>query len=187
MSDPWLVVIDMQNVFADRDSPWHVPRFGETVAPIEALVAAFAPRVTFTRFVAPAEPTGAWVAYYREFAFALEPGDAPLYQLVPQFTGRATLDAPTLGKWSPALAGVVGDEMVLAGVATDACVIGTALAAADAGVHVRVAADACAGADDAAHEHALAVMRTWSPLIEVTPAAEIARGSRPARPSAPPR
>jgi nicotinamidase-related amidase len=182
MSSPWLVVIDMQNVFADRDSPWHVPRFGETLAPIEALVAAFAPRVTFTRFVAPAEPAGAWVAYYREFAFALQPPDAPLWDLVPPLAHHPTLDAPTLGKWTPELAALVGDEMVLAGVATDACVVGTALAAADAGVRVRVAADACAGADDAVHEHALAVMRTWAPLIEVTTSGEIARGSRPAPP-----
>ena len=65
--------------------------------------------------------------------------------------------------------------MVLAGVATDACVIGTALAAADAGVRVSVAADACAGADDAVHEQSLAVMRTWGPLIEVSASAEIAR------------
>jgi nicotinamidase-related amidase len=63
--------------------------------------------------------------------------------------------------------------MVLTGVATDSCVIGTALAAADAGVHVRVAADACAGADDAAHEHALGVMRIWAPLIDVTTSAAI--------------
>ena len=82
MSEPWLVVIDMQHVFADPGSPWHVPRFADTLAPIRALVDAFAPRVTFTRFVAPAEPAGAWVAYYREFAFALQPPDAPLYALV---------------------------------------------------------------------------------------------------------
>jgi hypothetical protein len=137
--------------------------------------------VTFTRFVAPAAPAGAWVAYYREFAFALEPPDAPLYALVPPFAGRETLDAPTLGKWSPELAALVGSEMVLAGVATDACVIGTALAAADAGVSVRVAADACAGADDAIHAQAMAVMRSWSPLIEISSAAEIARGSDRAR------
>jgi nicotinamidase-related amidase len=178
MSEPWLVVIDMQNVFADPGSPWHVPRFAETLEPIAALAVAFAPRVTFTRFVAPAEPAGAWVAYYREFAFARQPPDAPLYALVPAFAGRATLDAPTLGKWTPELAALAGDEIVLAGVATDACVIGTALAAADAGVHVMVAADACAGADDAAHEQSLAVMRTWAPLIEVSSAARV---SRPAR------
>jgi hypothetical protein len=124
----------------------------------------------------PAEPAGAWVAYYERFAFALQPPDAPLYRLVPRVARDAsarTLDLPTLGKWRPELADTVGAEMILAGVATDACVIGTALAAADAGVHVRVAADACAGAGDAVHEHSLAVMRTWRPLIAVTSTARL--------------
>jgi nicotinamidase-related amidase len=181
MSATRLVVIDMQHVFADPGSGWHVPRFGGVVEPIEALVAAHTPQVTFTRFVAPVTPEGAWIAYYERFAFALRPPEAPLYRLVPPIARHViagTLDATTLSKWTPALAGAVGagGELVIAGVATDSCVIGTAIAAADAGVHVRVAADACAGANDAVHEHSLAVMRTWAPLIEVTSTAHILGG-----------
>ena len=178
MTQARLVVVDMQHVFADPDSGWYVPRFAEVVKPVEALVAAFTPHVTFTRFVAPAQPEGAWIAYYERFPFALEPPDAELYRLVPAIARHAsagTLDAMTLSKWTPELAGAVGPggELVVAGVATDSCVIGTALAAADAGVHVRVPADACAGADDDAHEHTLAVLRLWAPLIEVTGTARI--------------
>ena len=174
MSEPWLVVVDMQNVFAERGSPWYVPRFGEVVAPIEALIAAHAPRVTFTRFVAPARPEGARRSNYEQFAFALQPPEAELYALVPEIARHATagtLSLPTLSKWGPELAAAVGPdaELVLAGVATDSCIIGTALAAADAGVRVRVEPDACAALDDAAQEHSLAVMRLWSPLIEVSP------------------
>jgi nicotinamidase-related amidase len=173
---PRLVVIDMQEVFAEPGGPWSVPRFGEIVEPIERLVAAHAPHVTFTRFVAPERPEGAWIAYYERFAFALQPPDAGLYRLVAPVEalardGGVTLEMTTLSKWGPELA--AEEELVLTGVATDSCVIGTALAAADAGVHVRVAADACAGADDAAHEHALATMRVWAPLIDVTSSAEI--------------
>ena len=173
MTEPWLVVIDMQHVFADRESPWHVPRFGELIEPIEELIAAHAPRVTFTRFIAPEQPVGAWTAYYEQFAFALQPPDAELYRLAPEIARHAqagTLDAPTLSKWGPELARTLGPnaEMVLAGVSTDSCVIGTALGAADAGVKVRVVADACASVDDTVHEQSLAVMRLWSPLIEVT-------------------
>jgi nicotinamidase-related amidase len=174
MSAPRLVVIDMQNVFAEPGGPWSVPRFGEIVGRVERLVEAYAPQVTFTRFVAPERPAGAWVAYYERFPFALQPPDAELYRLAPPIAALAqggTLDTTTLSKWRPELARE--EELVLAGVATDSCVIGTALAAADAGVHVRVAADACAGADDAAHEHALATMRIWDPLIDVTSTAEI--------------
>jgi nicotinamidase-related amidase len=173
MRDARLVVVDMQQVFADPDSDWHIPRFGEIVEAIEALIAAHMPRVTFTRFVAPAQPEGAWVAYYQRFPFASQPPDAALYRLVPPIARHAsagTLDATTLSKWTPALAAAVGTggTLTVAGVATDSCVIATAMAAADAGVQVVVAADACAGLDDAAHEQALAVMRLWAPLIEVS-------------------
>ncbi len=63
--------------------------------------------------------------------------------------------------------------MVLAGVSTDCCVLSTALAAADAGVRVRVVADACAGVSDADHERALAVMALYGPLIEIVTSDEI--------------
>jgi nicotinamidase-related amidase len=55
-------------------------------------------------------------------------------------------------------------------VATDCCVISTVLPAADAGVPVRVVADACAGVDDAAHGKALDVLALYAPLIDVTSA-----------------
>lgn len=57
---------------------------------------------------------------------------------------------------------------MLAGVSTDCCVLSTALAAADAGVRVRVVADACAGATDADHERALLAMALYAPLITLT-------------------
>ena len=57
--------------------------------------------------------------------------------------------------------------LVLAGVATDCCVLSTALAAADAGMLTWIVADACAGMDDAAHERALDIARGYSPHIEV--------------------
>jgi nicotinamidase-related amidase len=168
-----LVVVDMQHVFGDPDSPWFTPRFAEVVPRIAALVERFAPRVTFTRFVAPASPAGAWRPYYEHFPFALQPPDAPLYQLVEAFAPfrSATLDRPTFGKWGAELASrLAGADVVLTGVSTDCCVISTALPAADAGVRVRVVADGCAGANDTTHEQALAVMSLYAPLIEVVTA-----------------
>lgn len=169
-----LVVVDLQHVFGDPDSEWFAPRFAEVLDPIAALVAAYAPAVTFTRFVAPAEPVGSWRAYYERFPFARQPADARLYRLVDRFAAYAgdSLDAPTFGKWGAELATRVGDaDLVLAGVSTDCCVLSTALAAADAGVPVRVVADACAGASDVSQEQALDVMRLYAPLIEVVDSA----------------
>lgn len=170
-----LVVIDLQHVFADRDSGWYVPRFAEIVRPIERLVEAFDPHVTFTRFTADTAPHGAWRTYYEQWPFALVSPDDPLYALVEPFAGRPTLDATTFGKWGPALAERVDDQLVLAGVSTDCCVISTALPAADSGVQVVVASDACAGATDVSHRQALDVMRLYAPLIEVRTTAELLR------------
>ncbi|MFE0454434.1 cysteine hydrolase family protein [Streptomyces sp. NPDC058914] len=175
-----LTVIDMQHVFADPASPWAAPRFAEAAAGVRRLLPAFGDRVTFTRFVAPERPSGAWRAYYERWPFARQPPQAPLWHLTEEFAPSAhdVLDAPTFGKWSPHLAARVAPEgrLVLAGVSTDCCVLSTALAAADAGTEVLVAADACAGADDDSHAKALYVMDLYRPLIRVTTVADVLAG-----------
>jgi nicotinamidase-related amidase len=131
--------------------------------------------VTFTRFVAPDEPTGAWQSYYEQWPFALQPPDAPLWDVVPEFGDPGdTLDATTFSKWGPELAGRVGAAgLVLAGVSTDCCVLSTALAAADAGVPVRVVSDACAGVDADSHAKALHVMSLYEPLVRVVHSSDL--------------
>ncbi len=170
-----LAVIDMQRVFADPGSGWATPGFADVVPTVAALVAAFSPAVTFTRFVAPAEPVGAWRAYYRQWPFARQPPDAPLWDVVPELGApTGTLDATTFSKWGPELAARLGGaELVLAGVSTDCCVLSTALAAADAGVAVLVVADACAGVDAASHAKALDVMALYGPLVRVVGSAQL--------------
>jgi nicotinamidase-related amidase len=175
---PWLTVIDMQRVFGEPGSPWLTPRFAEIVAPVQELVQAFRPRVTFTRFVAPEVPRGAWRRYYDQWPFALQPPTARMYELVDEFAREPgpTIDATTFSKWGPELAVKVGaGRLVLAGVSTDCCVLSTALAAADAGVEVQVIADACAGVDDDSHVKTLDILRLYSPLVEVAGVAEALR------------
>ncbi len=168
-----LVVIDLQHVFGDPGSGWFCPRFDEILDPIAALVDAYAPAVTFTRFVAPTEPSGAWREYYQDWPWALQPADSPMYSLVEPYSGRPSLARPTFGKWDFELAGRVGPEIVVAGVSTDCCVLSTVLPAADAGVKVRIAADACAGADDDTHRQALGLMQLYRPLIEISSVADL--------------
>ena len=182
-----LAVIDMQRVFGEPGSSWLTPRFAEIVEPVATLAEAFRPNVVFTRFVAPAEPRGAWQRYYEQWQFALQPPDARVYELADPFGAMSgpTLDATTFSKWGPDLAARAGaGPLVLAGVSTDCCVLSTALAAADDGIGVRVVADACAGADDESHASALHIMRLYTPLVEVVTLADILgdavpRGSRP--------
>ena len=175
-SAPWLAVIDMQRVFAEPDSGWFTPRFAEIVEPVRELVGALRPRVTFTRFVAPGAPAGAWRRYYDQWPFALQPPDSRIYEMVDELAGEPgpTLDKTTFSKWGPDLSAKVGGgTLVLAGVSTDCCVLSTAFAAADAGTPVQVVGDACAGADDDSHAGALRIMELQSPLIEVVSLADV--------------
>ena len=173
----WLVVVDLQHVFGDADSPWGAPRFADVRPRIRRLVEAFGDRVVWTRFIAPAEPVGAWNEYYAQFPFALQPPDGSLYGLVEDPGAHPVVDATTFGKWGPDLVEVVGNgPLTVAGVATDCCVISTVLPAADSGVPVRVVADACAGSSDDDHERALRVMSLYAPLVQMTTTAEVLAG-----------
>jgi nicotinamidase-related amidase len=168
--EPWLVLVDLQRIFGADDSPWAAPRYDAAARACAALAERFAPRVVLTRFVAPAEPHGAWKPYYEQFPFALVPADDPLYDLTAPFadSGFEVVTCTTFGKWGPELAAVVGDApIVVGGVSTDCCVLSTVLAAADAGTAVTVVAEACAGASDVDHARALDALRLYAPLVEV--------------------
>ncbi|MGW6281067.1 cysteine hydrolase family protein [Kribbella sp. NPDC055071] len=163
-----LALIDLQRIFADPSSGWATPGFGRVIEPAKELIERFTPDVIFTRFVAPAVPTGAWVPYYELFPFALQSPSADDYQLVDEFKGASTLDKTTFGAWGPDLARAVGDgRLVLGGVTTDCCVISTALAAVDAGVRVQVVEEACAGSTDDNHGKAIDIMRLYAPMLEI--------------------
>lgn len=172
---PWLVVIDMQAIFRDKASGWSTPGFDSITPNVLRLVESFGDKVVFTRFIAPEKPTGAWVPYYELWPFALDAG--PLNEMAPAFdtNGHRMVDLPTFGKWGPDLdAAIEGSrEIVLVGVSTDCCVISTALPAADAGVHVVVASDACAGVSQADHQRALDAMGMYAPLIEISSVEEV--------------
>jgi len=180
MTSPWLVAIDLQRIFAEPPSPWAAAGFDAAAEGVERLLPAFAERTVFTRYVAPAEPRGAWVDYFAIWPFARVPANDPMYEIVPRFSraARRVETRETFGKWDAGLLAAVdgAEEIVLAGVATDCCVIATALAAADAGVRVRIPADACAGASRADHERALAAMALFAPLVEITTVAGILAG-----------
>ena len=169
---PWLVVIDAQRIFADPASEWCAPRFAETVGPITELVAQHGDRVVQTRWVPPLAKHGSWIPYFDRFPFADRSQHDPIFDVVDEIAELRlphTVSEPTFGKWGEHLRDTVGRDahLVLAGVATDCCVLSTALAAADAGCLVEVVAAACAGSSDEAHERALAAMELYEPQIVI--------------------
>ncbi len=79
--------------------------------------------------------------------------------------------ATLFGKWGSVLSEAIKKalkKITVCGVATDCCVLTTVLAAADNGVAIRVAADACAGSSPENHQMALSTMALFTPLVTVT-------------------
>ena len=180
-SDAWLVVIDPQVIFADPSSQWCAPRFDQIVEPVRRLAADFGDRVIVTRWVPPEDKAGSWVPYFAHFPFADEAPDHPLFDLVPaaaELGARHTVSEPTFGKWGEQLRAITGDtpHLVLTGVATDCCVISTALPAVDAGATVTVVSDGCAGSDDTNHQRALDAMALYLPQLFVRTSDEVLVG-----------
>lgn len=178
--DAWLVLIDPQRIFADPSSQWGSPMFPAIVDPVRRLAARAGPRTVVTRWVPARDPQGSWSAYLEAWPFADVPADDPLLDVVDELadlaaSAAAVVSAPTFGKWGADLVSVTGPtpHLVLAGVATDCCVISTALAAADAGATLTVVTDACAGSTPENQRAALDVMALYPPQITLTTVEEL--------------
>lgn len=168
-TQPWLVVVDMQAAFAQPGSAWTVPGYHDVEKQIQILVARFAARVVYTRFVPDPVERGAWSAYYERWSSMRQPAAHPLWELTLPTGDAPIISLPTFSKWGAELAAVVGDApLVLCGVATDCCVLATALAAVDAGRLVTIATDACGGVSQRHHEQTLSVLSLLSPMVALT-------------------
>ena len=173
--DEWLVVIDRQNVFAQGWSDWACAdgSFHNADPAFERLARAYGDRVAYTRYVAASPVKDAWVDYFEQWPQFLVPPDDPMYRLTEETErlaqGHPVVTCSTFGKWGDELAKTIqgSKRIVLCGVSTDCCVLATALAAADAGVSVRVATDACVGSTPENHRLALNTMALFAPLIEL--------------------
>lgn len=172
---PWLVVIDMQRAFADPDSAWAVPRYAGIEPLVTRLCEQYSGRTVVTRFVPDPDEPGQWARYYDRWPTMRRPADSELWEVTfPVPEGAPVLSLPTFSKWGPELDGMTGGApLVLCGVATDCCVLSTALGAADAGRAVTVVGDACAGVADQHHQEALTLLGLLSPMVEVRDAADL--------------
>lgn len=176
MDKPWFAIIDMQNIFSHPGQWWGCPKFASIIEPIQALAAFFGEQTLLTRFVAGTDHRGSWVPYYQEFPFANVPDTSPRYEIVDPLRNLITADnvvtRTTFNKWGDAEGGLRAKTgptpvLFLAGVATDCCVLSTAIAAAEAGAFVSVILDACAGSSDAGQEAAKQIFAGYAPLIQI--------------------
>lgn len=170
-----LVIVDMQRAFQDSGQ-WQVPRYDEIVPVITRLRDELGLPNIYTRFIRDEAERGSWSAYYRRWDEMQLPATSAAWNITLEMPQQSTvIDAPTFSKWGRELAELIpsGHELVLAGVATDCCVLATALGAVDAGRHVTVVADACAAVDDDAQHQALALLRLLSPMCNVVTSDEV--------------
>jgi nicotinamidase-related amidase len=174
--DEWLIVVDMQQVFADPPSPWAASDFYKALPQVERLVAAYRGRVVLTRYVAPMPPTGAWIPYFEAYPSVLQPADDPIWNLVlPAGDGVFVETRATFSKWDEAMAARVGraQRVAVCGVATECCVLGTVLGAVDKGRFVRVITDACAGGAPDVHDQTLAILAGFAPMVALVTTAAV--------------
>ncbi len=163
-----LVIIDMQEIFRSPQSQWGVPTYDSAAQNVTRLTDRFRGSVVWTRFVRDPEESGSWRQYYDRWSGCrATPESAEWDVTMPIESSDRTLTLPTFSKWGSELAQLsAGSErLVVCGVATECCVLSTVLGAVDAGKHVVVVTDACAGATDEAHDQAMAVMSLLSPMV----------------------
>lgn len=170
-SDARLIVVDMQRIFHDASSQWSIGGYSAAERQIERLLAIAEKPAVWTRFIRDPEERGSWRAYYDRWSDCREPAESPVWGLTsPIGVEDSMVTLPTFSKWGAELAALTADDerLIIVGVATDCCVLATALGAVDAGKHVTVVSDACAGITPEAHEQALSLLSLLSPMVRVT-------------------
>ena len=168
LSRPCLhVAVDMQRLFAEP-TVWHTPGLAD-ILPRVACLARHAPeRTVFTRFVSPErseDATGAWRGYYERWRSVTlaEMGPErlalvdPLHELVPpaRVCDKGTHSAFNSGDFRDVVGRSGVEVLVLSGVETDVCVLGTALDAIDEGLYVVTVSDAVASSEPECHRATL--------------------------------
>ncbi|MGO1545291.1 MAG: cysteine hydrolase family protein [Gulosibacter sp.] len=170
-----LVIIDMQEAFRREGSDWACVGYEAAANQIARLAEQFAGDVIWTRFVRDPQEHGSWADYYVRWQAFRVPEDSPEWAItMPVKAADAVVSLPTFGKWGSELASLTeGHDLVVCGVATDCCVIGTVLPAIDAGKSVTVVTDACAGATAEVHAQALHLMGMLAPMVSLKTTDEV--------------
>lgn len=157
----------MQRLFADP-TVWHTPALADILPQVVRLARHAPEHTVFLRFIPPERPEdamGAWRGYYERWRSVTlaETGPEPLElvaslrELAPpaRVCNKSTHSAFNSGDFRELVGRSGAEALILSGVETDVCVLGTALDAIDNGLYVVVAEDAVAGSAPASHRAAL--------------------------------
>ena len=179
------VFIDFQLVFQENTN-WCVPKFDLALETALFAWNKIKNQCTFsvaTSYVPP-NITGIWKEYFDKFPDIPTDPSNKIYNLADNLDKQYITKARYSGfsKWNVLkecyttcnlinqdknLPKETYDILYLCGVATDCCVLSTALDAVDSGIKVYLISDACASGNDKNHERALNIMKGYSPNIEI--------------------
>ena len=174
-----LLVIDMQNVYASGGA-WFCPKAESAAENIKSLLESeeINTDVIFTRFLSSKDPVGDWIKYNEENA--LVNGDPHANEMMDAFSDH--LDKYPLYTKSvysslaiPEVRESVKDHdrVILSGVVAECCVLSTAFALIDAGVHIIYLSDAVAGINEETEKSVISVLSGLEPLhVEIMTTAE---------------
>jgi nicotinamidase-related amidase len=174
------VAVDMQRLFAE-DTGWQVPSFAEILPNVRRLASHRPDRTLYPCFITPPSASaarGVWQKYYRRWPQVTDgrlPPDrlelvAALADLAPASArimkeGFSSYSGPG---FAPALDRLGAGTMVISGVETDICVLGTALDAVDRGLRVVIAVDAVTSSSLPAHRATLEhIFPRHEPMIDL--------------------
>lgn len=172
----FLIIIDMQEIFQKEESQWFCPEYERAEAALMPIAANFRGKVVWTKFVRDEGEKGSWHDYYQRWNKCREaPGSSVWSLTMKTRPDDLILTRSTFSKWDAELAGMTSGagQILIGGVATDCCVLGTVLGAVDAGRHVTVIKDGCAGASAKAHDEALSLMGMLSPMVSIKQSGEL--------------
>ena len=180
------VVVDMQDIFADR-TVWHTPSIPVITPAIRRLVTHRRDRAIFTRFITPHtadETTGAWQAYYRRWTSVTTSSMNPdLLDVMSDFLSfvppahvidKTTYSAFESDAFVSRLKAMACQTLIVSGVETDVCVLATVMTGVDRGYRMIIAQDAVGSSNNDAHRAMLDfVYRRFEDQIEISTSAEI--------------
>lgn len=171
-----LLIIDMQKIFEEKDSQWFCSEYARAEAVLAPIAENFRGKVVWTRFVRDENEMGSWHDYYQRWDRCREAPESEMWDLTMKVRpDDLILTRSTFSKWDAELAEMTLDTelLLVGGVATDCCVLGTVLGAVDAGRKVTVIRDGCAGASRTAHDKALSLMGMLSPMVNIKQSNEL--------------
>ena len=170
-----LLLIDFQKIFNDKSHSWYCPGFEQA---LNTALSCYNKmngnncKTYITGFLPPDTSVQVWKDYYTKYSDIPSSDDNSCYELDDKLKNLENVEkviwSQTFGKWDKISQYINKEvkEVYICGVATDCCVLSTALSAIDKNMKVYIIEDGCAS-NDTSHNNALNIMKGYNPNIVI--------------------